>query len=249
MVALKKIAQFTRVHPTSILSESDQQIAPEELPALLYQMTTLIQRCSGSSSSSGGLSQLKNVIVELLAQALDSLIITRAVAKDLANADSIHASVRETATFYGCRINNVVATVIHHLSLLISKDHAIAQTILEDVKMRRITCSKIFIDWIASIGATHIAVDADIDVRSPVIDIANVESSCGDEDQDMDDRRTFNSTFGALLSPQNLPRISTGKLLMCLLMGKSARFEAKSILAFTELLLETNIIEEKASSR
>lgn len=119
----------------------ERQLAVEhdELPALLYQVTRLSHKCNSSSQ------YLKQIVVDSLANSLDCIVfqanITRtpyssARAASLRAGDSSDDSRRADAEQQ--RASAVIATIVHHLSLLVAKDQGIASEIVNCVKDRRL---------------------------------------------------------------------------------------------------------------
>jgi hypothetical protein len=92
------------------------------LPSLLYQITSLGRKCDNFSSS------IKSTVVDIISKTIDKLL--------FALKDEIDK--RETLSTSNIkRIDSILATIIHHLSLVISKDQGIATEIISFIKNRR----------------------------------------------------------------------------------------------------------------
>lgn len=104
-------------------------IEPEELPSLLYQITSLGRKCDNFSAT------IKSTVVDIISKTIDMLL--------FALKDEIDKG-ETSSTSNIKRIDSVLATIIHHLSLVISKDQGISTEILSFIKNRRFIQQKEF---------------------------------------------------------------------------------------------------------
>jgi hypothetical protein len=99
-----------------------ESIDPEELPVLIHQIIALTRKCDGSSV------RLKALVLDAVSKALDSLMRSAYhAAKDLEDNSS-----REN------KLDAILATIVHHLSLLASKDQGVSAEIISSIKAQRL---------------------------------------------------------------------------------------------------------------
>jgi len=97
----------------------------EELPALLYQLTGLTRKCEGASGT------VKGQVLEAIAASLDRLLWAAAPASAPG-----HATLTPSEK---ARVDAVLATTVHHLSLLVAKDQGFSAEIVSLIKARRLS--------------------------------------------------------------------------------------------------------------
>ena len=111
----------------SRISKAETQIDPEELPPLFYQMTLLSKKMENGSA------YLKSIVVDAIVKSLDLLVTQTNIYRDQGGGmtGSNHSVMRQ-------RAKDVISTIVHHLSILVSKDQGISAEILSCVKNRRL---------------------------------------------------------------------------------------------------------------
>ena len=137
--ALRKISAYTVWKGFDQDVESDMCVDIEEMPALLYQLTGLTRKCDGTSV------RVKNLVLETIASSIDSLLWAGSVTKSIAPSNtSIESSSRvmqPLSDSQRTRIDAVMATIIHHLSMLVAKDQGFSSEIANVIKSRRLMSS------------------------------------------------------------------------------------------------------------
>ena len=116
----------------------------EELPALLYQVTKLGQKSLNSSA------YLKRITVDILSLAVDRIVRQAefdASLQSWSGGLGIFSTTTGTGTSGAAKVHTnssepqqtaVLATISHHLSLLVAKDQGIASEVVECIKSRRL---------------------------------------------------------------------------------------------------------------
>ena len=105
-------------------------VVPEDLPALIYQLTCLSRKFETSSDNSL-ISLSKKLVFEAVSNVLDSLV--------HATKNGIEAcKLSDAAEAISGRLFDIMSTIVHHLSLLVSKDQGISSEIVKLVKSRGI---------------------------------------------------------------------------------------------------------------
>ena len=103
-------------------------VEPEDLPALIYQLTNLSRKFENSNDNV--LTALgKKLVVEALTEVLDSLF------HDACQCIRSLESTASSGAVSG-RIHNIMSTIVHHLSLLVSKDQGISSEVVKLIKSR-----------------------------------------------------------------------------------------------------------------
>ena len=134
--AASKISSYIHLPPTSTTpfsslpsSASRLHVDPEDLPALLYQLTALSSKCSGGGELSTPLAAtaVKSLVVDEVSNALDNLLDTFCGGNSgVSAAEGGELSSQLTAPSPSpaetARTRALLSTAIHHLSLLVSKD-------------------------------------------------------------------------------------------------------------------------------
>ena len=124
--AMTKIMSYLCHGGRSDRSQVDRtafHIEPEELPMLVYHLTSISKKCASSHL-------LKSSLLEVVAESLDT-ILASAVAEDGAVQSAENR-----------RMTSVIATVTHHLTMLLTKDQSIADELLSLFKFRRLCTSQ-----------------------------------------------------------------------------------------------------------
>lgn len=88
-------------------------IDPEELPVLVYHLTSISKKCASSPS-------LLASLVEVVAESLDAML----------------TAAQGNEKEHGRRMRPVLATIIHHLATMLTKDQGVADELLNLVKTR-----------------------------------------------------------------------------------------------------------------
>jgi hypothetical protein len=137
--AINKIKAYVKWNSSSLLgpqhAETDTSaghnqfvVEPEDLPALIYQMTCLSRKFDITNDNTLILLG-KKLVIEALTEVLDFLF------HDGCRWINIMES-RGSAAVVTRRIQNIMSTIIHHLSLLVSKDQGISSEIVKMIKNR-----------------------------------------------------------------------------------------------------------------
>lgn len=134
---IDKIKAYVKWNPSSlqsthnaVASSSNHFIVdPEDLPALIYQLTSLSRKFDNSNDNAL-ISLAKVLIIDALTDVLDLLFHEACHCQDVVISSGSTAAVMH-------RIHNIMSTIVHHLSLLVSKDKGISSEIVKLVKCRR----------------------------------------------------------------------------------------------------------------
>ena len=132
--ALKKIGAYAawggfngaETHEDGDVYGDARYVDIEELPALLYQLTGLTRKCEGTSAT------VKGQVLETIAASLDRLL--WAGAPSAPGHEALSPSEK-------ARVDAVLATTVHHLSLLVAKDQGFAAEIVSLIKARRLSAA------------------------------------------------------------------------------------------------------------
>ena len=103
----------------SALSGGEQRpyVSPEDLPGLVYQLTTISCKCGeGDLASAAPAAAVRALVVDEVADALDGLLDSSMVPQG--GAGGGHGG----SNGGGARVDTLLATIVHHLTLLVSKD-------------------------------------------------------------------------------------------------------------------------------
>lgn len=102
-------------------------VDPEELPILVYHLTSISKKCTSSTS-------IKGSLLEVLAESLDAILTT----SQEHSRQSTHEIEAERIA-YVRRMCPVLATITHHITTMLTKDQGIANELVALVKTRRMT--------------------------------------------------------------------------------------------------------------
>ena len=126
--ALKAISQY--VHWDTSKNKSNNNIDPEDLPALFYVITSFRSKCDNSV-------HMKRRVASLVIRAIDSIDTKSVGAKVKMRASSslsFTSSPSSSLRLSDGKVRSVLATVTHHMSLLMNKDQGLAAEVLRYIK-------------------------------------------------------------------------------------------------------------------
>ena len=139
--ALRKISPYAVWKGFDQDEESDMCVDIEELPALLYQLTGLTRKCDGTSA------RVKSLVLETVASSIDSLLWAGSTTRTIAaysntSVESSSCLTQSLSDSQKTRFDAVMATIIHHLSMLVAKDQGFSSEIANVIKSRRLIDSQ-----------------------------------------------------------------------------------------------------------
>ena len=138
--AIRKIGKYVVWKGFDQDEEFDTCVDIEELPALLYQLTGLTRKCDSSSA------RVKSLVLETVASSIDSLLwagsTTRNIAPNNTSTQNSSCLMQPLSDSQKTRIDAVMATIIHHLSMLVAKDQGFSSEIANVIKSRRLMGSQ-----------------------------------------------------------------------------------------------------------
>lgn len=255
-LALTKVSRYIRWNINSFVPKvagsttnyenRDGNVEPEELPALFYQITSLVRKCEAATSA------LKNVVVGVVASALDRLILSMHFSNPLeVNFDTSGGPCDEAMTceksiksIYDSdgssrrRIDAIISTIVHHLSLVVSKDQGIAAEITNCIKTRQLL--------VTDVGSIESYIFASTQRHQAIAGRATFASAAASSSSRPRAGLLVSSKQPA--SDTRPSRVSPARLLLSCLAARAPRQQDKVISGMVEAISEAQAVQEKISS-
>lgn len=200
-------------------------VEPEDLPALIYQLTNLSRKYENSNDNAL-IALGKKLVVEALTEVLDFLFHEACLYIDVLESTSRCSSVAVSA-----RIHNIMSTIVHHLSLLVSKDQGISSEIVKLIKSKNMLIMRTTRRVVASLDLPHPdllgnSISATVSSQPPLLTCAPTASPAPPPEHTQE------------TLPNQPPVLSPSRLLLAFLAAKAPRLEDSILQGICESIQE-----------